>query len=133
MIWRLLVYLAILTLLFGGAGCSSSESSGGNTVVDPPTAAFNETPTSGTAPLLVTFEDKSIGTIDSWDWTFGDGGTSSLQNPLHTYSDVGVFTVTLTVSGPGGSDMATCSNCINVSAAVTNWDEFNWDQENWEG
>jgi len=116
-------------------GSSTFACSSCITVTDPapPTADFNATPTIGTAPLLVTFEDKSMGTIDSWSWTFGDGDTSSLQNPLHTYSDVGVFTVTLTVSGPGGSDMATCSNCINVSAAVTNWDEFNWDQENWEG
>ncbi len=51
------------------------------------------------------FTDQSTissGTITSWDWTFGDGGSSNQQNPLHYYASTGPFTVTLTVIGTGG-------------------------------
>jgi PKD repeat protein len=67
-------------------------------------ADFYGTPTSGTEPLTVDFTDQSTGSIDTWSWTFGDGGTSSAQNPSHTYTSAGTYTVTLTVTGPGGSD-----------------------------
>ncbi|UEG49802.1 PKD domain-containing protein [Ferruginibacter lapsinanis] len=43
-----------------------------------------------------TFEDKSIG-ADEWRWDFGDGSTSTEQNPAHTYSAMGTYTVTLVV------------------------------------
>ncbi|MFO8132800.1 MAG: PKD domain-containing protein [Thermoplasmatota archaeon] len=54
----------------------------------------------------VSFTDQSEGDIDQWQWTFGDGGTSSARNPGHTFPDSGTYTVTLTVSGPGGSNSA---------------------------
>ena len=52
------------------------------------------------APLTVTFEDLTIGDIDTWSWDFGDGNTSTEQNPVHTYAEPGIYPVTLTVSGP---------------------------------
>jgi cysteine-rich repeat protein len=70
----------------------------GNT---PPTAVANATPTIGTAPLAVTF--SSLGSFDpdgqplSYSWSFGDGGTSTQQNPAHTYTAAGVYTATLTL------------------------------------
>ena len=70
-----------------------------------PVAVFSGTPTSGDIPLEVTFTDASTGQIDSWSWAFGDGGTSEDQNPTHTYEDAGSYTVTLTVSGPGGTNV----------------------------
>jgi PKD repeat protein len=49
-------------------------------------------------PLKVIFKDESIGTsIKSWEWDFGDGTTSTVQDPEHTYSKSGVYMVTLTV------------------------------------
>lgn len=59
-------------------------------------ADFTENVTSGDAPLTVKFTDKSSGRPNSWLWDFGDGSTSSLQNPVHTYSSAGTYTVTLT-------------------------------------
>ncbi|MFZ5979686.1 MAG: PKD domain-containing protein, partial [Candidatus Zixiibacteriota bacterium] len=52
------------------------------------------------------FNDASIGHITSWSWTFGDGGTSSLQHPWHTYHNPGTYSVRLIVSGPEGADTA---------------------------
>ena len=66
-----------------------------------PTADFNANPTTGTVPLAVQFSDQSTaGTnpITSWQWDFGDGGTSSEQNPQHIYATAGTYTVKLTVS-----------------------------------
>jgi len=67
-------------------------------------ANFSADPTSGPAPLRVHFTDRSTGTIDSWYWRFGDGFSSDEQNPSYTYSDTGSYTVTLSVTGPDGSD-----------------------------
>ncbi len=56
--------------------------------------------------LTVTFTDQSYdpdGTVVSWDWDFGDGGTSTLQNPVHTYTADGTYNVTLTVTDNEGA------------------------------
>jgi hypothetical protein len=80
---------------------------------DPTTSAnFSADPTSGVAPLSVSFTDESTGNITSWHWSFGDGASSSSQNPSHTYTDPGTYTVSLTVSGPGGSDTETKADYI---------------------
>jgi len=63
----------------------------------PPEAAFSADPTSGYAPLTVIFTDESTGNPTGWSWNFGDGETSSDQNPVHTYNDPGTYTVTLSV------------------------------------
>ncbi|MGA2934840.1 MAG: DUF2341 domain-containing protein, partial [Methanomicrobiales archaeon] len=62
----------------------------------PPVAAFSASPISGKAPLTVTFTDQSTNTPTSWSWDFGDGATSNLQNPVHTYTAAGTYTVKLT-------------------------------------
>jgi PKD repeat protein len=84
----------------------------------PPVAQFSGSPTSGTAPLTVNFTDQSTGSITSWSWTFGDGGTSTAQNPSHQYTSAGTYTVSLTVTGPGGSDGETKNNYITVNPCV---------------
>jgi PKD domain len=73
----------------------------GNTI---PKAYFVPTRTSGLIPLQVLFWDLSIGT-SGYDWSFGDGTSSSISNPSHIYSSVSgsPYTVTETVTGPGGS------------------------------
>ncbi len=82
-----------------------------------PVAQFSASTTSGTAPLALNFTSTSTGTITTYAWNFGDAGTSSVQNPSHVYAAAGVYTVSLTVSGPGGSNTQTRTNYITVSPA----------------
>jgi hypothetical protein len=51
---------------------------------------------------LVAFQDKSIGTVNTWKWDFGDGSTSTEQHPQHIYKAGGDYTVVLEVTGPQG-------------------------------
>jgi parallel beta-helix repeat protein len=77
-----------------------------------PVAAMSAFPTSGNAPLKVTFTDKSKGSPTSWKWNFGDGKSSTVKNPAHTYSKAGKYTVSLTVTNDAGSNTATKSSYI---------------------
>lgn len=63
----------------------------------PGQAYFTCNPLKGCIPLSVTFIDKSTGSPLSWFWDFGDGTTSTVQNPVHTYNDTGVYSIKLTV------------------------------------
>lgn len=82
----------------------------------PVSANFSGTPTSGTAPLDVLFTDSSTGDPTGWSWSFGDSGTSTQQNPQHTYSVPGTYTVSLTVSKSGVPDSTqTLTNYITVN------------------
>jgi len=81
-----------------------------------PVANFTGTPTTGTVPLAVSFTDTSTNTPTSWAWTFGDGGASTAQNPSHTYSSTGSFTVALTATNAYGNNTNTKNNYITVSA-----------------
>jgi len=74
------------------------------TVYTPVVAAFAAAPTSGLAPLHVTFTNTSSGDYTASLWDFGDSVTTTQTSPTHTYTAAGVYTVTLTTSGPGGSD-----------------------------
>src|SRR2546425_6793691 len=80
----------------------------------PPVASFSGSPTSGTAPLAVSFTDTSSGQPTSWAWTFGDGGTSTAQNPSHVYTAAGTYSVALTATNTVGSNTLTKTNCITV-------------------
>ncbi len=71
------------------------------------TAGLSANPTTGTAPLTVAFTDTSSGGITGWQWDFGDGNTSTAQNPSHAYGAAGVYEARLTITGPNGSDTAT--------------------------
>src|SRR6478735_4073902 len=64
------------------------------TVADqPPIAGFTASPTSGQYPLSVQFTDTSVKHPTAWAWDFGDGGTSTAQNPSHTYTTPGDYAV----------------------------------------
>ncbi|NOT30884.1 MAG: PKD domain-containing protein [Planctomycetes bacterium] len=70
-----------------------------------PVAQFFGTPRRGRLlPLTVSFFDLSSGPVTSWSWDFGDGAASTDPSPTHVYLASGQYTVTLTVSGPGGAD-----------------------------
>ncbi|WP_449405441.1 PKD domain-containing protein [Methanosarcina lacustris] len=68
-----------------------------------PVADFSSDFASGNAPLTVSFTDISTGNPITWDWNFGDGTTSTDQNPVHTYTSAGDYTVTLTVNNADGA------------------------------
>jgi len=83
-----------------------------------PRADFTASPTSGLAPLTVSFTDNSTSydEIDSWDWDFGDGENSTVQNPTHVYEQEGLYTVSLTVYEAGGdNDIETKIDYIDVN------------------
>ena len=82
----------------------------------PPTASFNTSTNSGTAPLSVTFTDTSTGGPTNWSWNFGDGGTSTSQSPTYVFDHAGSYTVTLVASNSGGAS-APASSQIQVSQA----------------
>lgn len=82
-----------------------------------PDASFTAVPQSGSTPLSVTFTDTSTGSPTKWTWTFGDDSTSNERYPpIHTYTTVKSYTVTLYVENEGGSDSAT--KTITVLAAT---------------
>ncbi|MBI2871683.1 MAG: PKD domain-containing protein [Chloroflexi bacterium] len=84
------------------------------TPIPPPVASFSANASSGSAPLAVRFTDASQGPVTSWQWDFGDGSSSTEQNPTHQYTKVGTFTVRLVAAGPGGQDAATKDGAIQV-------------------
>ncbi len=104
---------------YGMVDAAAAVAGGGGPVENPPVAAFVGTPTSGTYPLAVAFSDQSSGTPTSWSWTFGDGGTSTAQNPAHTYTVAGTFTVSLTATNAYGSDSETRTGYVTVTAPST--------------
>jgi len=80
-----------------------------------PQSVFSGTPVSGELPLTVTFTDESLNEPSSWYWVFGDGSTSTEQNPTHIYTTVGTYTVQLFVSNEYGNDWEVKTNYITVS------------------
>lgn len=103
------VWLVVTT----GGGCK-------DTIIDtidvglPVSAAFNYQ--AGCSGNATQFTDNSSGGISNWNWNFGDGNTSTVQNPSHTYASAGNYTVTLIVSSPGCAD--TTTQTITVGAPV---------------
>lgn len=79
-----------------------------------PSANFTSNTTNGYAPLSVQFNDTSTGNPTSWNWDFGDGTTSTQQNPKHTYSAVGAYTVKLNVTNGDGNSNLTKKNYITA-------------------
>ena len=110
----------------------------------PPVTSFTADITN-TCNGKVRFTDRTTGAVTSWAWTFGDGGTSTLQNPTHVYVTNGTYTVTLTatnsfgstpftrtsyivVNRPAGPAVVSASRCgtgtVSLSATTTN--NVNW-------
>ncbi len=84
-----------------------------------PSANFTATPLAGCSPLFVNFQDLSNGNPTSWKWDFGNGNTSTLQNPSATYFTPGQYTVKLTVTNASGSNTLTRTQYITVYEAPT--------------
>jgi PKD repeat protein len=111
-------YTVTLTALNAG-GSNTSPGTTITVTVPPPVADFTATPTSGTAPLPVTFTDLSTNNPTSWNWSFGDTGwfnTSSAgaRNATHTYTSPGTYTVMLSVTNPSSTNSKTETDYISV-------------------
>lgn len=91
----------------------------GTSAVPAPVTNFSGSPTSICVGQTVNFTDLSTNSPTGWSWNFGDGGTSNFQNPNHTYTVAGTYTVTLTASNPGGADPEIKNNYITVLPGPT--------------
>jgi len=80
----------------------------------PPTASFTSS-NNVTCSGVVSFYDNSLNLPSSWIWNFGDGNTSILQNPTHTYTNQGIYDVSLVVSNALGSDTVLYTSFVDVS------------------
>jgi len=83
---------------------------------NPPTPIFSADNTT-TCTGSVCFTDQSLNVPTSWLWNFGDGTSSNQQNPCHTYSADGPYTITLTASNANGSNTDSIVNYITVNTA----------------
>ncbi len=107
-------------------GCSNSVIKT-VTIISPPVASFSASTISACSPpLLVDFTSTSTstGTV-SFAWDFGDGNISALENPSNTYNNLGTYTVTLTVSQGGCSDIEVKTNYIGIQNLVANFSANN--------
>jgi len=87
------------------------------TVLNIPRADFAADKTRGGTPMTVKFSDASMGSPTAWKWDFGDGVTSVDQNPTHTYTTLGIYTVTLTASNTNGQDTTSKTGYIVTTLA----------------
>ena len=106
----LLGLVLVIAVFF--SGCSGGGTTPSITTNQSPTASFTANPTSGTAPLAVSFNasnsSDSDGTIISYAWDFKDGSTGSGETISHTFSSAGSYNVELTVTdNEGATDSST--------------------------
>ena len=78
------------------------------------TADFSASTTSGCSPLIVNFQNLSTGSGLTYQWNLGNGNNSVSQNPSASYINPGTYTVTLTATGPGGTDTEVKTAFITV-------------------
>jgi len=88
----------------------------------PPTAVMSATPSSGTAPLVVTFDGSgstdAFGTVVSWAWAFGDGTFGTGVTTTHLYGTPGTYTATLTVTDNGNASNTTMASIVVNAPAL---------------
>ena len=80
----------------------------------PPIIDFSSNYVAGSCVNPVQFTDQSTNLPTSWLWDFGDGGTSTLQNPAHQYAATGTYNVTLTATNTFGTASVTRLNAVSV-------------------
>lgn len=98
----------------GGLKDAASENVEVEVGGEPPDPDFSASLTSGTVPLTVSFNDLSTNSPSAWLWDFGDGETSTGQNPSHTYTTPGDYTVSLTATNDYGSETEVRPDYIEV-------------------
>ncbi len=101
-------------------------------VAPAPIAAFDANITTACAPALIQFTDRSTtppgaGSITSWLWDFGDGATSTLQSPSHTYTATGFYNVSLQItSSTGCKSFSSIGRYIRIVSGIS--PDFNFSQ-----
>jgi len=106
--------LCILTVLVGA--CQAGVPDGQQSTLK---ASFTYSPALPAEGQAVQFTDSSTGVPTSWQWDFGDGATSSSQNPSHAYTASGIYSVALAISK--GSTSASTNGTINVGLGTAYW------------
>ncbi|MFN7972298.1 MAG: PKD domain-containing protein [Acidobacteriota bacterium] len=104
-----------VTLQADGPAGSDTETKPGYVTTHEVIADFTAAPRIGRAPLSVQFTDQSAGNVASYQWDFGDGGTSTSPNPAHIYSSSGRYRVILKVSGNSTQETADRPDYVLVS------------------
>jgi PKD repeat protein len=97
-----------------GLSGNATNSSTSNISASIPVARFTSNVRMGFAPLTVKFMDSSLNMPTAWIWNFGDGSSSTLQNPNHTYYSGGQYTVGFTAANAAGSSFLNSTNYISV-------------------
>ncbi|MGJ8666955.1 MAG: HYR domain-containing protein [Patiriisocius sp.] len=111
-----------LTIVDTITGCVNTKIMSDFIKISIPTASFTTNGSNsgaiGCGPLTVNYADTSIGSgapIVSWNWDFGDGTTSTLQNPTHIYEDSGLYNVSLNITDDfGNTDTILKNALVNV-------------------
>jgi gliding motility-associated-like protein len=94
-------------------GCDSTITM--NVRIEKPTANFGwAIQNVGCGTLQVAFTDSSYQSITAWQWNFGNGASSTLQNPIYTYTSPGVYSVSLIVTNAGG-----CKDTVLLDSIIT--------------
>jgi PKD repeat protein len=94
-----------------------------NALPDPPVANFTWVPIWGLTPANAIFTDTSTNGPTSWSWDFGDGDSTNAtdQNPVHTYTKMGYYNLSLTATNEGGSNTTDATQFITVGKYVQGW------------
>lgn len=106
-------------------GCTGTVTKSGLvTAGNKPVVNLSATPLQACARQSISFTDLSTGAnIDQWYWEFGDGATSTLQNPVHTYIDTGWFAVSLTAWNYGCRDRFTIPHYLHIDPPIARFEE----------
>ena len=107
---------SITILLHSDAGVNGSGFEADWTCSFPTSSPIStfEVSDSITCSQTISFIDQSTNGPLNWFWEFGDGSTSNIQNPIHTYLSSGIYSVKLTTSNAFGSDSIIISNAVNI-------------------
>lgn len=109
----------ITLIVTTASGCTDTVRVGnGIRVGVKPVPNFTATPRDVCAHIAVNFTDLSTGNVDQWLWDFGDGGTSTMQNPVYVYEDTGYFPVQLIVWNNGCPDTIRYNNYMHINPPV---------------
>jgi len=113
------MYIVRVTTLNSTSGCT--DLAGDTIYVTDIQAGFSTANTAGCGPLNVQFTDQSVDAV-SWQWSFGSAPNSTAQNPSHTYSAIGTYSVTQIVTDINGcKDTIVSPNLVTVTGSVVNF------------
>ncbi|MEO9005476.1 MAG: PKD domain-containing protein [Ginsengibacter sp.] len=118
-------YTVSLTFISSSGCIDSVKKENGILVGSKPQPNFSVIPLNACADKNINFSDETLGNPDEWLWSFGDGSSSSAQNPVHQYNDTGYFTIRLIATNNGCSDTIIVPEKVHISPPVAG---FNYTQ-----